>query len=124
MFTKCSIPGLSFVTSATSWLPTRVLLAYGRAPLAFYIAHFYLITSTSVVLVAAFGLEGVPLPFVVIIFVDASAYFLSRGVWLQIETEPTPPPAICAMRSHSLLTLNVKGSYDNTCSQIVLLNPW
>jgi hypothetical protein len=62
------------------FLPTRVLLAYGRAPLAFYIAHFYLITSTSVVLVAAFGLEGVPLPFVVIIFVDASAYFLSQGV--------------------------------------------
>jgi hypothetical protein len=46
------------------------------------------------------------------------------GGWLRIETKPTPPPAICAMRSRSLLTLNVRGSYDNTYSQIVLSNPW
>jgi hypothetical protein len=69
------------------------------------------------------GPSGVPSLGPIILIVDASAYFLSRG-WLRIETKPTPPPAICAMRSHSLLTHNVRGSYDNTYSQIVLLNPW
>jgi hypothetical protein len=44
----------------------------------------------------------------IIIIVDAALYFLSLG-WLWIETKPTPPPAICAMRLRSLLTLNVKG---------------
>jgi hypothetical protein len=56
------------------------------------------------------------------IIVDASAYFLSRG-WLRTETKPTPPHAICAMRSPALLTLNVRGSYDNTYSQIILTSP-
>jgi hypothetical protein len=44
--------------------------------------------------------------------VDASAYFLSRGFVTDIFTKPTPPPAICAMRSHSLLTLYVSGFTD------------
>jgi len=43
-----------------------------------------------------------------IIIVDASAYFMSRG-WLRIKTKPTPPTAICAMRLHSLLTLKGRG---------------
>jgi hypothetical protein len=52
---------------------------------------------------------------VLIIMVDASAYFVSRG-GLLIETKPTPPPAICAIRSHSLLTLNVRGSTNGCLS--------
>jgi hypothetical protein len=54
--------------------------------------------------------------------INASTYFLSWGWW---ELTPNPLPLLQSRTGlQSLLTLYVRGSYDNTYIQIVLLHPW
>lgn len=43
----------------------QIVLHYGRSPLAFYITHWYIITTMTLIVYAASGWDGVPLPAVI-----------------------------------------------------------
>eukprot|EP00053_Salpingoeca_punica_P009380 m.84057 g.84057 ORF g.84057 m.84057 type:complete len:478 (-) comp15004_c1_seq2:1435-2868(-) len=61
-------------------LVCRIILIYGRSPLAFYIVHFWIIGLLALVIYSASGEPGVPLPYVVPIWAGMVfvLYFLCR----------------------------------------------
>jgi len=52
---------------------SRSLLAFGRAPLVFYVVHFYAITAFTVILYATTGIYGIPMSLVFVVWLGLLA---------------------------------------------------
>lgn len=70
---------LSLVKADAHWW-SRVVLPYGRSPLAFYISHWWILSTMALIIYSTSGWAGVPLPAVIplwmtVIFIE---YFIVR----------------------------------------------